>query len=118
MGRQVAHFFFSSRRRHTRSLCAWSSDVCSSDLQSNLPKSLEFYYFIDPTGAALFWTNATAFVPALNVSLPTSAAAVAGTAVDGTAAINQTNLSVLNQLITGWLPGAALWLVWEMADPT
>src|SRR5260221_5296316 len=25
-------FFFSSRRRHTRSLCDWSSDVCSSDL--------------------------------------------------------------------------------------
>src|SRR5260221_11452742 len=27
-----AVFFFSSRRRHTRSLCDWSSDVCSSDL--------------------------------------------------------------------------------------
>src|SRR5438132_14013580 len=26
------HFFFSSRSRHTRSLCDWSSDVCSSDL--------------------------------------------------------------------------------------
>src|SRR5437588_7278219 len=26
-------FFFSSRRRHTRSLCDWSSDLCSSDLQ-------------------------------------------------------------------------------------
>src|SRR5438034_9242977 len=25
-------FFFSSRRRHTRSLCDWSSDVCSADL--------------------------------------------------------------------------------------
>src|SRR6266496_4079878 len=25
-------FFFSSRRRHTRSLRHWSSDVCSSDL--------------------------------------------------------------------------------------
>src|SRR5438132_13614082 len=28
-------FFFSSRRRHTRSLCDWSSDVCSSDLPPN-----------------------------------------------------------------------------------
>src|SRR5260221_4967320 len=28
-------FFFSSRRRHTRSLCDWSSDVCSSDLKRN-----------------------------------------------------------------------------------
>src|SRR5215204_2571673 len=30
-------FFFSSRRRHTRSLCAWSSDVCSSDLTTRMP---------------------------------------------------------------------------------
>src|SRR5260370_29517663 len=28
-------FFFSSRRRHTRFKCDWSSDVCSSDLQSD-----------------------------------------------------------------------------------
>src|SRR5690349_1784733 len=28
------HFFFSSRRRHTRSLRDWSSDVCSSDLSA------------------------------------------------------------------------------------
>src|SRR2546430_17366653 len=27
-------FFFSSRRRHTRFDCDWSSDVCSSDLIS------------------------------------------------------------------------------------
>src|SRR5437899_6167955 len=27
-------FFFSSRRRHTRCLSDWSSDVCSSDLES------------------------------------------------------------------------------------
>src|SRR2546430_10649083 len=27
-------FFFSSRRRHTRFDCDWSSDVCSSDLLS------------------------------------------------------------------------------------
>src|SRR5688572_31118445 len=27
-----ATFFFSSRRRHTRFDCDWSSDVCSSDL--------------------------------------------------------------------------------------
>src|SRR5438309_4406380 len=28
----VCSFFFSSRRRHTRWNCDWSSDVCSSDL--------------------------------------------------------------------------------------
>src|SRR5882762_11265994 len=30
-------FFFSSRRRHTRFKCDWSSDVCSSDLEELLP---------------------------------------------------------------------------------
>src|SRR2546430_4830597 len=30
--RSLAVFFFSSRRRHTRFDCDWSSDVCSSDL--------------------------------------------------------------------------------------
>src|SRR5690242_21535042 len=29
-------FFFSSRRRHTRLTCDWSSDVCSSDLNTAL----------------------------------------------------------------------------------
>src|SRR5260221_10056573 len=33
-------FFFSSRRRHTRSLCDWSSDVCSSDLYALSPIDL------------------------------------------------------------------------------
>src|SRR5256886_8316764 len=28
----IGFFFFSSRRRHTRFDCDWSSDVCSSDL--------------------------------------------------------------------------------------
>src|SRR5207237_1841401 len=30
--------FFSSRRRHTRFKCDWSSDVCSSDLSSGSRK--------------------------------------------------------------------------------
>src|SRR5947207_15113263 len=33
----MLYFFFSSRRRHTRSLCDWSSDVCSSDLRGERP---------------------------------------------------------------------------------
>src|SRR5256886_5628265 len=32
MWSSVCWFFFSSRRRHTRFDCDWSSDVCSSDL--------------------------------------------------------------------------------------
>src|SRR5438874_790769 len=38
-------FFFSSRRRHTRSLRDWSSDVCSSDLAgASEPFVVEYYY--------------------------------------------------------------------------
>src|SRR5947207_9302594 len=36
-------FFFSSRRRHTRSLCDWSSDVCSSDLTLSLSRTCRCY---------------------------------------------------------------------------
>src|SRR2546422_1376426 len=32
-------FFFSSRRRHTRCSRDWSSDVCSSDLVSNVTEA-------------------------------------------------------------------------------
>jgi hypothetical protein len=86
--------------------------------QSNLPKTLQFYYFIDPTGTNGFPISATAFLPGLNVSFPTVAADSGGVAVDGTSPLNQTNLSVLNQTITNWPPGAALWLVWQMTDST
>src|SRR5947207_9455167 len=36
-------FFFSSRRRHTRSLCDWSSDVCSSDLGTKISCVFSFW---------------------------------------------------------------------------
>src|SRR5690242_21351698 len=32
----MCFFFFSSRRRHTRLTCDWSSDVCSSDLRPQI----------------------------------------------------------------------------------
>src|SRR5437899_7824824 len=35
-------FFFSSRRRHTRCLSDWSSDVCSSDLYLRILRALRF----------------------------------------------------------------------------
>ena len=37
-------FFFSSRRRHTRSDRDWSSDVCSSDLVSYIRKEGSMHY--------------------------------------------------------------------------
>jgi len=93
---------------------------CTGEIwrQSDLPKTLQFYYFIDPTGTNPFPTNATAFVPALNVVFPTVAATSGGMPTNGTLSVNQTNLSVSNQAITNWPPGAMLWLVWQMADST
>src|SRR2546430_11898162 len=35
---RIITFFFSSRRRHTRFDCDWSSDVCSSDLCIDLQR--------------------------------------------------------------------------------
>src|SRR5205085_3072986 len=37
---RVHFFFFSSRRRHTRFDCDWSSDVCSSDLHPPGPAGM------------------------------------------------------------------------------
>src|SRR5258705_569090 len=37
----VVFFFFSSRRRHTRCLSDWSSDVCSSDLTDEQAAAFE-----------------------------------------------------------------------------
>jgi hypothetical protein len=86
--------------------------------QSNVPKTLQCYYVIDPTGTNAFPTNATAYLPALNVNFPTNAADTGGVAVNGTLAVNQTNLNVANLPIANWPPGAALWLIWQMPDAT
>src|SRR5256886_8318332 len=48
----VMCFFFSSRRRHTRFDCDWSSDVCSSDLgfdpEEGIPSDEVFYQRVHP----------------------------------------------------------------------
>src|SRR5256886_3445670 len=45
-------FFFSSRRRHTRFDCDWSSDVCSSDLLiQSVIETLLFYH------PAVWWAS-------------------------------------------------------------
>src|SRR6266480_6420948 len=40
----VRCFFFSSRRRHTRLTCDWSSDVCSSDLHGQQATMIVYDY--------------------------------------------------------------------------
>src|ERR1035441_10901694 len=39
--RRFCRFVFSSRRRHTRCLSDWSSDVCSSDLGGQLTERVK-----------------------------------------------------------------------------
>jgi hypothetical protein len=86
--------------------------------QSNVPKTLTCSYLIDHAGTAGFTTNATAYLPGLNITFPTVAADIGGAAVDGTAAANQSNLAVTNQPIVAWPAGGALWLTWDMGDAT
>src|SRR5256886_16896710 len=77
--------FFSSRRRHTRFDCDWSSDVCSSDL----------WVLVDPLFAfMLYWRTLSkielspraylrALWPALSGSALMAAAVVAGGGFSG-----------------------------------
>src|SRR2546430_11562099 len=53
-------FFFSSRRRHTRFDCDWSSDVCSSDLGAGSASRRPLGYAI--VGGIFFSTVLTLFV--------------------------------------------------------
>src|SRR5438309_10063402 len=43
-------FFFSSRRRHTRWNCDWSSDVCSSDLSATVWNT----FFVPQMGSMIY----------------------------------------------------------------
>src|SRR5207249_7786227 len=49
----AVHFFFSSRRRHTRSKRDWSSDVCSSDLAERVGG----YHVADQADVPLMFSN-------------------------------------------------------------
>ncbi|HEY3861233.1 MAG TPA: hypothetical protein VGO59_05030, partial [Verrucomicrobiae bacterium] len=60
----------------------------------------------------------TGYLTPFNVYFPAVTNDTGGVAVDGTSPANQINLAATNQPISGWVPGAALWLVWEMADAT
>src|SRR5699024_12106235 len=54
---KICSFFFSSRRRHTRSKRDWSSDVCSSDL-SKLQKEAKEKMAMASLQAGLAFSNA------------------------------------------------------------
>src|SRR5260221_283929 len=58
---QVYDLSFSSRRRHTISLCDWSSDVCSSDLFGKKLHSLLLFTAIIILSFCLTGTGSEAF---------------------------------------------------------
>src|SRR3989475_9599313 len=70
-------FFFSSRRRHTRFDCDWSSDVCSSDLYGPAP-SLADVARIRAKGLGVYAENDAR----IDGALPDVAAAVKQAGVD------------------------------------
>src|SRR5438309_2386720 len=55
-------FFFSSRRRHTRWNCDWSSDVCSSDLERRASTVIS-PCFVVPRTRTLILPLSTSFRP-------------------------------------------------------
>src|SRR5689334_23776148 len=61
-------FFFSSRRRHTRWNCDWSSDVCSSDLPDRLEQA-KYFLLVDPN--ALRFSGPENGVRGLHLALAT-----------------------------------------------
>src|SRR3990167_10039402 len=54
-------FFFSSRRRHTRFDCDWSSDVCSSDLAGSLGIQARLSRSRRPARSQRTWFHPPAF---------------------------------------------------------
>ncbi|HEX3717620.1 MAG TPA: lamin tail domain-containing protein [Verrucomicrobiae bacterium] len=75
-------------------------------------KTLSFSYYIDLTGTNAFSTNATMPLHNLDVNFLTGSYSPE----DGTQPANQVALSVSNEPITSWPPGAAVWLVWQMTN--
>src|SRR5256886_6788426 len=65
-------FFFSSRRRHTRFDCDWSSDVCSSDLLRRLVRNMIY----DGVAAKVLGIDPALMDKALNKQLGKKAKAV------------------------------------------
>src|SRR2546430_5276614 len=62
----VRWIFFSSRRRHTRFDCDWSSDVCSSDLSRHVTFVLVANWLLYPK-YVLLSNGKTRMKPAVNI---------------------------------------------------
>jgi hypothetical protein len=80
--------------------------------QQTSAKTISFSYFVDLSGTNAFSvSNVTAALPELDITFPTGS-----TASGATGPIFTSLLSLANQPLTNWPPGAALWLVWQMSS--
>src|SRR6267142_290894 len=61
------YFFFSSRRRHTRLTCDWSSDVCSSDLVRDIAGGEAVGGLVINLDNHVAWVNASVISRCANV---------------------------------------------------
>src|SRR3989344_699067 len=79
-------FFFSSRRRHTRLTCDWSSDVCSSDLKdcNSQNTGCRWYSaFYNTVDSAWTHTSSEKILKVCDSSNPNCVAVLNGCEVDG-----------------------------------
>src|SRR2546427_3174642 len=94
-------FFFSSRRRHTRFDCDWSSDVCSSDLEGQTAGSQS----VENSGTALRFACAEARDILVNAAAAKlGVAANALTVSDGTCAARSEERRVGKECRSRWSP--------------
>src|SRR5437764_7122493 len=56
-------FFFSSRRRHTRYIGDWSSDVCSSDLRNSFRKYVRYRLWKEANGDSFLVVRSPEAIP-------------------------------------------------------
>src|SRR5207249_6209268 len=66
----LVFFFFSSRRRHTRSKRDWSSDVCSSDLGNDIPRRAMTEYHVLKDLAIIFAVSLLVILVFHRIKLP------------------------------------------------
>ena len=89
--------------------------------QSDLPKTVSFYYYLDPAGpTSIFTTNYTAWVTNLNIAFPYRLRGLERRrrGRHSRHQPDQPRCPQCSPITNGWASGAALWLAWEMLDDT
>src|SRR5699024_11722691 len=113
---------FSSRRRHTRSKRDWSSDVCSSDLETpvegislSMPNISEYLHVFgqiswNQTGNIVFWLTSISFAMVIvfeNIGLIHGHCKMLNRLESSKKSLQATSMSVLSSGILGTSPTVA-----------